>query len=311
MSKGLGLSVAAGLASGLVYLSVLTGGALGVLLTYLTPLPLVMVGLAFGLGRVALGAGVAIALVALAEPQAVAVFAVVGVLPVLVLVRQALLWRKTSVGAAEWYPPGLLLAWLAVFAVGLILLGAALLPAGDGGIESLIRREIRGFVEDLGPTIPTEVKDSLVPLWSALFPAMLGGAWLLMAAMNGIVGQWTVTKAGFALRPTPAYAGLELPLWLLAMLVAAGLIGGLAGGDAGYLGRNAAVVLLWPYVFGGLAVVHRSLHGRPNAGMMLALFYVAFFAMFGWALVAVAGLGLVRHWTRLRRHQAGGGQEEE
>src|SRR5574337_502223 len=105
MSKGLGLSVAAALASGFVYLSVLAGGAISILLTYLTPLPLVMVGLAFGLGPAALGAGLALGVVLVGAPAAVPVFTVAVLLPVLVLVRQSLLWRQTADGKREWYPP--------------------------------------------------------------------------------------------------------------------------------------------------------------------------------------------------------------
>jgi len=65
MSKGLGLSVAAGLASGLIFLSVLTGESLGILLIYLTPLPLAMVGLSFGLSAAAIASGVSLVTVAL------------------------------------------------------------------------------------------------------------------------------------------------------------------------------------------------------------------------------------------------------
>ncbi len=311
MSKGIGLSVAAGIASGVVYLSVLAGGTLGILLTYFTPLPLVMVGLAFGLRRLLLASIIASAVVAVAGPQAIMMYAVVGPLPMLILVRLALRWRQTTDGTGEWYPTGALLAWLSVVAVGLMLLGSAVLPSGDGGVQGMVHRQVAAFLDEAAPMVSAEVKDSATALWSAMFPAMVGGAWLVMAVLNGVVGQWTVARAGFALRPTPVYTRLELPLWLLPVLAAAVAVGLTAGGDVGYLGRNAAAVLLWPYVFGGLAVVHRAIRGRPNAGMLLALFYVAFFAMFGWALIAVAGLGLVRHWTRLRRHDAGGGQEEK
>ena len=50
MPKGLGLAGAAGLTSALVTLSVISGGGFGMLLAYVTPLPLVLVGLAFGFG---------------------------------------------------------------------------------------------------------------------------------------------------------------------------------------------------------------------------------------------------------------------
>lgn len=311
MSKGIGLAVAAGLASGLVYVSVLAGGSLGMLLAYLTPLPLVMIGLSYGVGRSLIGCAVAVAVVALAAPGGIAVFVLATLLPVLVLVRQALLWRQTPAGQVEWYPPGPLLAQLAIIAVALMGLGELLVVGQPTSLEATVRQAVRHFVELVLPTAPGDVKGQLTGLWSAVFPAMLAGAWLLTAVANGVVGQWTVAKAGHALRPVPEYSGLELPLWLLGALAGAAVFGAMADGDAGYLGRNAAVVLLWPYVFAGLAAVHRWLRGKPNAGALLVLFYLVFFTMSGWALVAVAGLGLVRHWTRLRRREVAGGQEEK
>lgn len=311
MAKDVGLSVVAGLASALVFISVLTGGTLGVLLAYLVSLPLAMIGLSFGLRHVLLGSGVALAVVAVATPVGFPVFAVVGVLPVLVLVRQALQARPNAEGRVEWYPPGLLVAWLAVLAAALMVLGTTLLPIGGGGIEGGLRTELAAYLDQVLPSAPPEFKGEVLRLWAALFPAMLGSGWLLMAALNGVVAQWTVVKAGRAIRPTPAYARLELPTWLLAVVVVVGVAGVTASGDVGYLGRNAAVVLLWPYVFAGLAMVHGLVRDRPNRGLLLAFFYVTVFVLFRWSLVALAGLGLVRHWTRLRRLLAGRSQEEK
>jgi hypothetical protein len=311
MSKDLGLSVVAGLASALVFLSVLTGGVMGVALAYIMPLPLVMVGLSWGLRRAVLGSGLASAAVLVTAPSAIAVFVMVALLPALILVGLARLYRVTPSGGVDWYPPGAMLAWLAMTAVGLMVLGTLLVTAGGVGLEDDIRHYVTQLLDQIAPLTPSEVRDGAIALWSALFPAMLGSAWLIMAAMNGVLAQWTVTKAGHAFRPTPAYVTLESPLWALAALASAVVLGLTVGGNIGYLSRNAAVVLMWPQIFAGLAVVHQALRRRSNAGMMLALFYVGFFVMFGWALVAVAGLGLVRHWTRLRRRQVESSQEEK
>ncbi|HLN24453.1 MAG TPA: DUF2232 domain-containing protein [Patescibacteria group bacterium] len=311
MSKGLGLSVAAGLASGLIFLSVLTGESLGILLIYLTPLPLAMVGLSFGLSAAAIASGVSLVTVALVSVSAVPSFAVISMVPALVLVRQALLWRQNEDGTLEWYPPGLILAWLTGIAVGLLAAGTAFVSAQGLGIEETLRQHVAGFVTEMAPNAPVEMRDGLIALWSALMPAMAACAWLIIAVLNGVLAQATVTKAGHARRPTPPYGSLELPGWIAVALGAAVLLGLLADGDIGYVARNMAVVLLWPYVFVGLTVVHQALRGRRNAGILFAVFYTAVFALFGWALVAIAGLGLVRHWTRLRRHKAGGGQEKK
>jgi hypothetical protein len=311
MSKDLGLSVVAGLASALVFLSVLTGGGLGVVLAYLMPLPLVMIGFSWGFKRLLLGSGLALAVVLGAAPSAVPVFATAALLPAVILVCLTRQYRVTTAGGVDWYPPGSLLAWLAVVAVGLMILGTSLVTAEGAGFEDEARHMITQLLDQVAPLTPPEVRDGAITIWSALFPAMLGSAWLIMAVLNGLLAQWTVAKAGHALRPTPDYTTLELPLWTLAALVSAGVLGLTAGGNVGYLGRNAALVLMWPQMFAGLAMVHQALRRRPNAGMLLAFFYVVFFVMFGWAQVAVAGLGLVRHWTRLRRRQVVSSQEEK
>lgn len=311
MSKDHGLSVVAGIASALVFLSVLTGGGMGVVLAYVMPLPLVMVGLSRGFGRAMLGSGLALVAVLVVAPSATAVFAVAAVVPVLIIVGLSGLCRVTPSGGLDWYPPGSILAWLAIAAVGLMGAGALVVGTGGTGFEEEARRFITQLVDQIAPLTPDEVKDGAIALWSALFPAMLGSAWLIMAAMNGMLAQWTVAKSGHAFRPTPAYVTLEVPLWALAALAGAVVVGLTAGGDIGYLSRNAAVVLMWPQIFAGLAVVHQALRHRSHAGVMLALFYVGFFVMFGWALVAIAGLGLVRHWTRLRRRQVESSPEEK
>jgi hypothetical protein len=84
----------------------------------------------------------------------------------------------------------------------------------------------------------------------------------------------------------------------------------LVRGDLGYIASNAAVVLLIPFAFLGLAGIHRWAEGRPNARLVLAATYGLLILAFGWAAAAAAGLGLVRFWTmRFRRPDSGGGME--
>jgi hypothetical protein len=101
-----------------------------------------------------------------------------------------------------------------------------------------------------------------------------------------------------------------LPDWLGFGLAGVALAAVLAGGDVGYVASNMAVLLLIPFVFLGLAVIHRWAKGRPNGALVLAVTYGLLILAFGWAAAAVAGLGLVRFWTmRFRRPDSGGGME--
>lgn len=311
MFKGYGLTGVAGLASGLVFLSAIDGGALGVPLIHLVPLPLMMVGLCLGFLQALAASALAAAVVGAVTVQGIPGFAVVAALPSLLLVFQALWRRRTAEdGDIEWASPGRVLIWLTGAAVGLLLLGAAVLASQGVKIEGLVGRHVLEFINQMPVAAPTEMRDALTELWTAIMPALACCVWLLIATLNGVLAQWTVAKAGTALRPTPVYSDVVLPVWLAGALLVAAAIGFLAKGDLGYVARNVAIVLLWPHLFVGLAEIHRRMRDKPNGALWLTLFYVVFVLLFQWALFAVAGLGLVRHWTRPRRRDAGGQEEK-
>lgn len=298
MPKGLGLAGAAGLTSALVTLSVISGGGFGMLLAYVTPLPLVMVGLALGFGPVCLSLAVGALVLAVADWTVIPSFLAIGAVPALLVAAVALRARPAADGKLEWSKPGLMLLLLAFGAAAVTVLMALSLQTEGKGIEDWLREQAAPFVESAFSGASGEVKSAIVGILAAILPAMVGLGWLAMTLVNGLVGQWAVTRAGRALRPTPDYASLRLPLWLApgAALVA---VASLIGGDAGYLARNVAILMMAPFLVAGLVEVHASVRGKPLAGLLLAVFYV-FCALFGWLLIAVTVLGVVRQWMRSR-----------
>ncbi|MBI3445236.1 MAG: DUF2232 domain-containing protein [Magnetospirillum sp.] len=317
MTGSIGVVLAAGLLSSLLFLSLAKGFAAGMLLSYLAPLPLMMVGLHKGVGSVVVASLAAMAAVALvAGGFASLPFAIVAMLPSLVVVRQALLWRKSAADNVEWYPPGLVLSWLTGMGVVLILIGVALIPGRpdgveNGGVQAWVADTIGRTLEMLAPDLAVEQRHAVIGWWVPFFPAMVAGSWLAMAVVNAVTAQNILVRLGRSLRPTPAYRELELPLGLGLVLTAALATGALAEGDLGYIARSVAVITLMPFALLGLAAVHGWAAGRPNARTILAVMYGVLFLASAWALIPVAGLGLIRFVTRFRRaEQAGGGKEE-
>jgi hypothetical protein len=312
VNRLIGVPLAAGLLSALLFLSLAEGFTAGVLLSYIAPLPLMMAGLGYGVA-----AAVAASLLGAAAVAAVAggvsslPFAVAVVLPGLVVVRQALLSRVTADGSVEWYPPGLILGWLAGVGAVLIVVGAALVPEHPDGVQGWVAEIIGRTLDVLAPSLPAEQRRVSAEWWTPLFPAMVAGSWLLMAAVNAVSAQALLTRLGRNRRPDPAYGQLKLPGWLGAGLLAAGVAGALAGGDLGFLARNVAALMLVPFAFLGLTDIHHWVAGRPNARMLLAVFYGVLFLAFGWAMLAVAGLGLMRFVTRFRHTRDSGGGKED
>lgn len=311
MTRLIALPLAAGLLSALLFLSVAKGMAFGVVLSYAAPLPLLMAGLGLGMGAAAVGGIVGAAAVAMVVGGFAALPFLVAVgLPGVIVANRALLWRTNADGTTAWYPPGLVLAWLTAAGLALILVGAVLVSGHPEGVRGWMAEAIGRTLELVAPQVAAEDRSKAVEWWTPLFPAMVVGSWLLMAAVNSVGAQGLLVRMGRNRRPSPAYRELWLPDWLGLVLVAAAAVGTLAGGDPGYVAVNVAAVSLVPFAFLGVAGIHRWAAGRPQARLILAVTYGLLILAFGWAAMAAAGLGLVRFWKmRFRRGDSGGGEE--
>lgn len=312
MTRQLGLALSAGLLASLLFLSVAKGIAFGALLSYLSPLPLMVVGLSAGMAGSVIASVAGLSAVALvADGVSALPFLALAVLPTLVVTNRALLWRKPdNDGPTEWYPPGLILAWLAAAGLGMLLVGVSLISGSPGGLKGWVREILTHTLDLLASDLPPQAKDRAVEWWTPFFPAMIFGSWLLMTVLNAILAQTLVTRTGQAQRPRPPYGQLWLPDWLAVGIVLTGGIATIADGDLAYVAKNLAVSLAVCFSFLGLADIHRRSRGRKNARLVLAVVYGLLILASGWAIALLAGVGLVRFWTmRFRRPASGGGME--
>jgi hypothetical protein len=120
-----------------------------------------------------------------------------------------------------------------------------------------------------------------------------------MVMVNFMLAQALAVRAGWARRPTPEFDRLELPGWLWPGIAVAALLV-LAGGIIGDLGWSLLIVLVVPYLFLGLAVVHVMARRWSRPGLALGAIYGAMI-LFGWPILLVLLLGFVEDWAHLRR----------
>jgi hypothetical protein len=220
--------------------------------------------------------------------------------PVVVLVRQALLARRDTEGAVVWYPPGRLTLWVAGLGIGGIGV-ALLLLGGPESLQATLRDVIGRALDRLSEnTLPD--RDRVAATLAALIPGIAAASWMVMAVINGALAQGLLARFGLAWRPSPDLAQLGLPRWLTAALGLAAAAT-LVGGTWRFLGINLIIALSVPFCLGGLAVVHAAVRRLPHPGMALIAFYMLA-GMFGWPLLAAAALGLVEAWLGLRRRLA-------
>lgn len=314
MHNALLMAIGGGVLSALLYLSVTAGGLGTVILAYLGPLPLLMVGLGLGLRPFLIAGTVAVVAVAvIGGPLFGLSYGLANAVVVAVIVRQSLLARTAPDGTLEWYPPGLLLVVLTGLGlVGLLL--AALLTLGDpGGLEGSVRQFLSIAFGDAaaGTAGAEEPLSELIDGFAQVFPGMVVVSWLTMAIINAALAQGVLMRFGRNLRPAMRVAEVELPNWTPMLLAAAGVLALLGGeGQLGYLALNAAIVLLVPFFFAGLAVVHAFAGGRQARTLLLMVFYF-FLLVSGWPIAMVVGLGVIEQWAGLRRRFSRTGPDQE
>ena len=267
MNSGTALAIGGGLLSGLLFLSAL-GGPAFILLQYVAQLPLFAVGLALGLGPVVIAGAVASALTLVVDVVSGLVFVLVYGLPVLLVVRQALLNRAGSAGV-EWYPPGLLLAAITGYAAMGLALAAVVLSGQESGMAGAVVRLIQQTAEALTDgQVGPELTETLTQ-YAFLLPALIGVSWICMVAINAVLAQNLLANLGRNLRPSPRYADIRLPIWPAYALGGAAVLWLIAGANNfGFAAAARLIVLMTPFFLQGLAVVHVL---ARRAGWILAL----------------------------------------
>ena len=301
-----GVSVVCGALAAGPYLLVLTGSTGSMILVYLAQLPLFAAGLWLGTGASASAGFVAALILAGAgNLLAGALFAALNVVPVVLLVRQSLLARTgpgnaVDRNAVEWYPPGLMAAWL----TGLGLIAAAVTLVFLGGLQAMqaaLREALAPALDGRLGEITPELNE-LLAFVAFILPGIVATSWMVMTISNGILAQGLLARFGASWRPSPDLAALGLPMWIPVLLAfAAGAT--LLGGTARFIGVNVLIVLAVPFCLAGLAVLHTVARRFPRPAVTLTMFYLLA-GVLGWPLLLIALLGLLDSPLGLRRRFA-------
>lgn len=335
-SKHVLIAIIAGIISAMLSLAFVAGSAVSVFfLVYLVPLPILLVGLGLGhrAALIAAGAGTLISL-GLGFAGG-AMFAVLHGLPswaisFLALSKTNPAIAKNGIDVAEelpgreadvpglperprsydagyvkaepypdkgWFPAGWIIVWIAILAC-IYMVAASLLTGG--GLKGAVIEYISGLFEMIAPNQDATVRLDATKVLADFFPGMVGAFWVLMLGVNTVFAQGLLVKGRKNLRPSPRMKELMLPDWPSWALVGSAALALLGPGEIGYMGRNIFVVLVMPYFFLGLAVVHVLAGSLRFPGMLLGLIYVITLAT-GWFALVIGAIGIVEQWVGLRR----------
>jgi hypothetical protein len=304
MRQGLLIAALSAAASGLLFLSLVTGSAAGPVVAYFVQLPVLFCGLALGLAPAALAsAGAAVVVLAAGGAVAALLFALIEAAPALLLVRQTLLWRQDGV-AVEWYPIGKVLTDLVAAATVAGLAMLLWVAAGEGGIVGVFDRLLATLPPEVPRTGPIAQAHALLVRWAEWVPGIVAGSWLLMTIVNAVLAQALAVRGGLARRPSPAMASFEAPGWCAAPLLVAAAAAALTTGTVAAAAALVMILFATPYFFQGLAVLHALVRKRTGSSLPLVALYVLL-VVFSWPLAPLLVLlGLAEEWAGLRRRIA-------
>jgi hypothetical protein len=296
------IALIAGLASALMFASIVSGALISLVLFYLAPLPLMVAAIGWGpLCASVGGITAAIGLGALFGLPYCIAFAVTVALPAWWLGHLVLLSRPiASVTPAiadapaaepelEWYPVGRLLLWIAGFAALTTI--AALLTLGTDAetITGALRRGLMRLLRSTTAQASGEVTQ-FVELLVRVAPA----AATIVAMMTLTLNLWLAAKvtstSGRLHRPWPDMKTAEMPpMTLVGLCVALAFC--FTGGLLAIVAQISAAALMMGYALTGFAVLHTLTLALKSRTFWLGSAYVVV-VVFGWPVIAMVILGL-------------------
>jgi hypothetical protein len=304
MIATISIALAAGIASALMFASITSGAPISLLLINLAPLPLMVVGVAWGpLGAAAGGIAAMVAIAALFGLPHCLAFALADALPAWWLAHLVLLARPAAKDATpanpdaalEWYPVGRILLWIVTFAT--IITAATLLLMGSDGptIQNTIRRGWVEILESAGLALSDSTIDALVTI------APIGAeiAAVVMLTLNLWLASKIAATSGRLQRPWPDLKNTALPTTTIAVLAVA-IAFCFSGGLAAIAAQIVTAGLSIAYALTGFAVLHTVTLAMKGRTLWLGCVY-AIVAGFAWALLAIALLGLADSAFGLRQ----------
>ena len=294
------LALIAGVITAGLHLSIL-GGASFILLQYLTQLPLFFIGLGMGMTPVFISACVAITMTLFVDPLLALVFLVGYVGPTLLVIRQALLSRPTKEGTLEWYPSGRLLSEITIYVVAVMMVLGVWFAGQEGGLNAIIEAVLSQITAMVGSDNAAGASIFLSS-YGFVVPGIMGVSWIVMTVINGSIAQHFLRKLGKNMRPSSCLHNIKLPSWVAYLLAVSLLVTVWGGGDIAFFGGMIMMVLLTPFFFQGIGVVHQWSSRTSFAGLILVGFYLLM-VLLQWPILFVVGFGILDQWIDLRRQK--------
>ncbi|MFG1298472.1 DUF2232 domain-containing protein [Xanthobacter sp. V3C-3] len=298
------------MASALLAASVAVGSVLGVPFFYLSPLPVMIAGIAFSpiAAIVSVATGGLALLLAFGGTFLVTYLVGIGG-PAFGLSYAAMLARSDPAGrdGLVWFPVGGLVLMAAGFATVSVIVALFAVAGTYEGYRTAVTAAFEALISAQGlPPGAGVVEDpaAMGRLIAAILPAMAA----VMTMVSQLVclylaGRAAMISGRFA-RPWPKLSAFRLPP-ATSLVLAVALALSMAGALLGLSASAATATILAAYALAGFAVVHAVTEGHSARTLILSALWVTAMVL-GWPVLAMAALGFVDGVLDLRSRIARG-----
>ncbi|MFG1461364.1 DUF2232 domain-containing protein [Xanthobacter sp. DSM 24535] len=309
MAQFLMIGIAAGAASALLVAGIATGGLWAVPFFYLSPLPIMIAGLAFS--HVSALAGVAVASIVLGfyfnSSFLIAYLVGIGG-PAWALAYAALMARSEAAAPQKlvWFSIGGLVLTSAVLS-SFSVITAVLSVAGDfESYRDAVSAAFATFIQVRGQSGVADADTARMgEMVASILPPMAGALAMITQLCCLYLAGRAALVSGRLARPWPDLAATRLPAstsLVLAVIIALSVAPGMIGLSASV----AAATLVTAYAIAGFAVMHFLTRGRRSRVLVLTAAWLGTLAL-GWPVLVVALLGVVDAMFDLRSRSVRGG----
>ena len=316
MRNNLLLAVGTGLLSAILLMIAASGSLTITLLAYLTPLPLLILGLS-GKNYFAgvAGALAAVLLFGLATPMVAVIYFFLVALPVTLFCDSATqMQRHESYHGAQanLSSPSMGRLCALISATPALLLTMLFLyfwfqqnentqAVLSKTAESIIVTYQNALIEK-NIAISPEVGKQLVLIKNTLVntaPALIGIFWMTLFLINAVIARHVLNRFTQTSPVAFKLSQIELPHWVIITFISSGLIAAVSDGELGLYSINLAAIIAFPILLSGLGVIHLATEKTGYKKTILFSVYTIILIS-RWAALMLVFIGMIDHFIKIK-----------
>ena len=316
MRNNLLLAVGSGLLSAILLMIAASGSLTVTVLAYLTPLPLLILGLS-GKNYYAgvAGAVAALLLFVITTPMVAVIYFFLVVLPVTLFCDSATQMQRrakypggqanlssASVGrlcALISVTPALLLTML--FLYFLFQQNENTQAVLSKTAESIMLTYQNALIEK-NIAISPEVGKQLVLIKNTLVntaPALIGIFWMTLFLINTVIARHVLNRFTQTSPVAFKLSQIELPHWVIITFISSGLMAAVLDGELGLYSTNLAAIIAFPILLSGLGVIHLATEKTGYKKTILCSVYTIILIS-RWAALMLVFIGMIDHFIKIK-----------